>query len=63
MVMWYLLVSYHLRRFFSNPKDAELMQCWIRISERRATESSNIQLMLANGRSSMSRIIWNLERT
>ena len=25
MVMWYLLVSDLLRRFFSNPKDAELM--------------------------------------
>jgi hypothetical protein len=26
MVMWYLLVSDRPRRFFSNPKDAELMQ-------------------------------------
>ena len=28
MVMWYLPVSDHLRRFFSNPKDAELMRWW-----------------------------------
>jgi hypothetical protein len=28
MVMWYLLVSNRLRRFFSNPKDAELMRWW-----------------------------------
>ena len=28
MVMWYLLVSYRLRRFFSNPMDAELMRWW-----------------------------------
>jgi len=26
MVMWYLLVSDRRRRFFSNPKDAELMR-------------------------------------
>ena len=26
MVMWYLLVADRLRRFFSNPKDAELMR-------------------------------------
>jgi cytochrome P450 len=26
MVMWYLPVANHLRRFFSNPKDAELMR-------------------------------------
>ena len=28
MVMWYLPVSDRLRRFFSNPKDAELMRWW-----------------------------------
>ena len=28
MVMWYLPVADRLRRFFSNPKDAELMRCW-----------------------------------
>jgi hypothetical protein len=28
MVTWYLLVSDRLRRFFSNPKDAELMRWW-----------------------------------
>jgi hypothetical protein len=28
MVMWYLLVSDRLRRFFSNPKDAKLMRWW-----------------------------------
>ena len=28
MVMWYLLVADRLRRFFSNPKDAELMRWW-----------------------------------
>ena len=28
MVMWYLPVADHLRRFFSNPKDAELMRWW-----------------------------------
>ena len=28
MVMWYLLVSDRRRRFFSNPKDAELMRWW-----------------------------------
>jgi hypothetical protein len=28
MVMWYLPVSDHLRLFFSNPKDAELMRWW-----------------------------------
>ena len=28
MVMWYLPVSDHLRRFFSNPKDAKLMRWW-----------------------------------
>ena len=28
MVMWYLPVSNRLRRFFSNPKDAELMRWW-----------------------------------
>ena len=28
MVMWYLPVFNHLRCFFSNPKDAELMRWW-----------------------------------
>ena len=28
MVMWYLPISDRLRRFFSNPKDAELMRWW-----------------------------------
>jgi hypothetical protein len=28
MVTWYLLVSDRLRRFFSNPKDVELIQWW-----------------------------------
>ena len=28
MVMWYLLVFDRLRRFFSNPKDAKLIQWW-----------------------------------
>ena len=28
MVMWYLPVSDRLRRFFSNPNDAELMRWW-----------------------------------
>ena len=28
MVIWYLAVSDGLRRFFSNPKDAELMRWW-----------------------------------
>ena len=28
MVMWYLPVADRLRRFFSNPKDAELMRWW-----------------------------------
>ena len=28
MVVWYLAVSDGLRRFFSNPKDAELMKWW-----------------------------------
>ena len=28
MVMWYPPVSDRLRRFFSNPKDAELMRWW-----------------------------------
>ena len=28
MVMWYLLVSGRLRRFFSNPKEAKLMRWW-----------------------------------
>ena len=28
MVMWYLPVFDRLRRFFSNPKDAELMRWW-----------------------------------
>ena len=28
MVMWYLPVSDRLRRFFSNPKNAELMPWW-----------------------------------
>jgi hypothetical protein len=28
MVMWYLPVSDHMRHFFSNPKDAELMRWW-----------------------------------
>ena len=28
IVMWYLLVADRLRRFFSNPKDAELMRWW-----------------------------------
>ena len=28
MVMWYLPVANCLRRFFSNPKDAELMRWW-----------------------------------
>ena len=28
MVMWYLPVSNRLRRFYSNPKDAELMRWW-----------------------------------
>jgi hypothetical protein len=28
MVMWYLLVFDCLRRFFLNPKDAELMRSW-----------------------------------
>ena len=28
MVMWYLPVGDRLRRFFSNPKDAELMRWW-----------------------------------
>jgi hypothetical protein len=63
MVMLYLRVADRLRHFFSNPKDAELIAGGIQISARRATESFNIQLMLASGRSSMSSIIWNLERT
>jgi hypothetical protein len=28
MIMWYLPVADCLRRFFSNPKDAELMRWW-----------------------------------
>jgi hypothetical protein len=28
LVMWYLPVADRLRRFFSNPKDAELMRWW-----------------------------------
>ena len=28
MVMWYLPVGDRLRRFFLNPKDAELMRWW-----------------------------------
>ena len=28
IVMWFLLVFDHLRHFFSNPKDAELMPWW-----------------------------------
>jgi hypothetical protein len=28
MVMWYIPVSDRLRRFFSNPKNAELMRWW-----------------------------------
>jgi hypothetical protein len=28
MVMWYLLVAYRLRLFFSNPKDVELVRWW-----------------------------------
>jgi hypothetical protein len=61
--MLYLRVADRLRHFFSSPKDAELIAGGIQISARRATESFNIQLMLASGRSSMSSIIWNLERT
>jgi hypothetical protein len=57
--MWYLPVAGRLRRFFFNPKDAKLMRWWDSDKRKKGDE----KLMLANGRSSMSSIIWNLERT
>jgi hypothetical protein len=61
--MWYLPVAGHLRRFFSNPKDTELMRWWDSDKRKKGAESSNIKLMLANGRSLMSSIISNFVRT